>query len=219
MAIENLSILLSRYFGLSGKVVIPGVGLLSRLHDSASNQFINKKFQPPSYNIVFEDKTSVVPQGQLNYISRLTGDAFYEIHGYLEELGRSIYAALEKDRKIEWIGMGLFQMDEDGVLSFQPKHAQTLYLKEITYTHVIRKNVEHSIIVGTSEKTNHEMEEYFEDLKNQPYWKSWHKLALIIILISLTIVLVRFTMGNFGLFSPTYQSIHPKFPDATYLTL
>jgi hypothetical protein len=219
MAIDNLSLLLSKYFGLSGRVVIPGLGLLNRLHESALNQFVDKNYHPPTYKIVFEDKSSVVPQGQLQYISRLTGTALHEIHGYLEDLGRSVYAALVRDRKIEWIGMGLFQMDDDGIVSFQPRHSSTKYLNDIKYIHVVRKEVEHSIIVGASEKTNHEMEEYFEDLKNRSYWQTWQKLALFIMLISLTIVLIRFAMGNFGLLGPAYQNLHPTFPEATYLTL
>ena len=108
MAIENLSLLLSKYFGLSGRVVIPGIGLLNRIHDSATHQFVDKKYHPPTHKIIFEDKTSLVPQAQLTYLSRLTGSTLLEIQGHLEELGRSIYAALEKDRKIEWMGMGLF---------------------------------------------------------------------------------------------------------------
>jgi hypothetical protein len=219
MATENLSLLLSKYFGLNGRVVIPGIGLLNRIYDSAANQFVDKKYQPPTYKILFDEKSWLVPQSQLKYISRFTGYALNEIQVYLEELGRSIFAALEKDRKIEWIGMGLFQMDEDGVVSFQPRHTQTQYLNEITYAHVIRKNVEHSIIVGASEKTNHEMEEYFEELKNQQHWKSWQKLAIIISLISLAIILVRFTMGNFLPLGPTYEKLDTKFPAATYLTL
>lgn len=219
MAIENLSLLLSKYFGLSGRVVIPGIGLLNRIHDSATHQFVDKKYHPPTYKIIFEVKTSLVPQAQLTYLSRLTGSTLHEIQGHLEELGRSIYAALERDRKIEWMGMGLFQMDLDGMVSFEPRNASVQYLKEISYTHVIRKNAEHAIIVGVSEKTNHEMEDYLEDLKNQPSWQTWQKLALIILLISLAIVLIRFTMGNFDPLGPTYENLDPKFPAATYLTL
>lgn len=219
MAIENLSLLLSKYFGLSGRVVIPGIGLLNRMHDSATHQFVDKKYFPPAYKIIFEDKTSLVPKSQLTYLSRLTGNTLHEIQSHLEDLGRSIYAALEKDRKIEWIGMGVFHMDVDGIVSFQPRNSSSEYLREISYTHVIRKNAEHAIIVGISEKTNHEMEDYFEDLKNQPSWQPWQKLALVMILISLAIVLIRYTMGNFDPLGPTYENLDPKFPAATYLTL
>lgn len=219
MAIENLSLLLSKYFGLSGRLVIPGIGLLNRIHDSATHQFVDKKYHPPTHKIIFEDKSSLVPQAQLTYLSRLTGSTLLEIQGRLEELGRSIYAALEKDRKIEWMGMGVFQMDVNGKVSFEPRNASVQYFKEISYTHVIRKNAEHAIIVGVSEKTNHEMEDYLEDLKNQPSWQTWQKLALIILLISLAIVLIRFTMGNFDPLGPTYENLDPKFPAATYLTL
>jgi hypothetical protein len=218
MTKENLSLLISRYFGLSGKVVIPGIGLLNRIQDSACNQFVDKKYHPPTYKVVFENEISVVPEPQLNYLARITGMALNEIQSYLEDLGNSIFSTIEKDRKIEWIGIGIFLMDEDGLVSFQPRNTPILYLKEISYTHVIRKNVEHTMTVGSSEKTNHEMEEYFDDLKSKSYWHSWQKMSLIILLISVALILIRFTMGDFLPLGPNHQKINAKIPSATYLT-
>ena len=216
MQVDNLSILLSKYFGLSGKVFIPGIGLLSRFHSSAINYFIDKKYAPPSYSVALNRNEENIPPAQLHYLNSVTGVASLEIQDALHQLGKTILSLLQNDRKLEWIGIGHFHMDDDGVLSFQQKISSIPAYREIHYQHVIRKDAEHAMTVGAEEKTSVEMEEFFEEQRKGRGWKIWQKMALLIFLISVIIVFVRFSMGNFAPFGPTLQKLNPRIPSATY---
>jgi hypothetical protein len=224
MQFEQLSFLLSKYYFLSGSVFIPGLGMISRQRTSSLHQPENMTYDPPSFLIQFDHQAERDPQRQLHYLVAKTGNAIQEMQDQLLVLGQSICRYLENERKLEWLGIGSFHMDEEGDISFQPKTISTHYFVPVAYQQLVQKNTTES----TEEKIYEvkqeepetesvvESEEYAEEDQINVGWQPWQKFALMIVILSALFLSIRFFMGNFDPLGPTLQKLHPKSAPATY---
>lgn len=213
----QLTILLSKYYCLTGMVSIPGIGFIQRTFFSARHQFTEKKYQAPYQQVFFDPVRTEIPHKQLDYLAKASGKAKADIQFFLLELKDAIISALTTDRKLEWRGIGIFHLDDEGTITFHPRLLAIDYCLDVPYQHVIRKNIELSITVGEEEKSNAEMETYFEDQQNYSRWRTWKMVSLFLIAASIAIILYRISLGGFSVLGPTMQKITPRTPAATHL--
>ena len=217
MGQEKISFLLSKYFSLKGAVVVPGIGMVRREHMHAQrsqNDFVD----PPSYTFSFDGYALSPSENQVTYISVKTGFSFADVLLFLDQLGKDISAFLDRERKLDWSGVGVFQKDEDGIVTFHAKTISTLYLKPLFYN-IIEKPIseDFSNVIDTPVSDQQALtasEELLEE--NVPAQIHSHKFALLIILICFVIFSLRFFMGHFEFLGPTIEKIHPIQPPAQY---
>lgn len=181
-------------------------------------------YDPPTFQIQFQDHPEYDLQIQLQYLVARTGNALQEVQQLLLDLGQSICRYLEKERKLEWFGIGSFHMDEEGAISFQSKTMPTRYFIPVVYQQFERENSTASIEEKVYESENPEpetddiveIEEHTDEEQVNSGWQPWQKFALLIIVLSVALFTVRFFMGNFNPLGPTLQKLHPKVAPATY---
>jgi hypothetical protein len=216
MQYVELPSLLYRYFSLSGNVSIPGLGALSTVRIPAVVDFSNKQLFPPVQDTQFKTHNSYSPPDQSNYIARLSGMNYEGVDNALKSLGEELKTRLMTERKLEWMDVGTFSVSNEGEIGFTPKHATTNFFLPVHYTHVLRADAEISIKVGEDEKTNTDMEVFFEDQRADAVNKKWQKAAMALVLIAALLLVSRFMFGSFDLCASRYNPLNFITPKETY---
>jgi hypothetical protein len=216
MQYVELPSLLYRYFSLSGNVSIPGLGALSTVRIPAVIDFSSKQLFPPVQDIKFRTNNSDSTPEQSSYIARLSGMNSEGVDNALKSLGEELKTRLMTERKLEWMEVGTFSVSNEGEIGFTPKNATTDFFLPVHYAHVIRADAEISIKVGEDEKTNTDMEVFFEDQRADAVNKKWQKAAMALVLIAALILVSRFMFGSFDLRASRYNPLNFITPKETY---
>ena len=212
----ELPSLLYRYFSLNGRVAIPGLGALSMVRVPAVIDFTAKQLFPPFQVLKFKTNSSDSTAEQSSYIARLSGMNKELVDNELKILGESLRTRLMAERKLEWMDVGSFSLSDEGEIGFIPKTVTTDFFLPVHFTHVLRPDAEHTIKVGEEEKTNTDMEVFFEDQRANAGKSKWQKAALILVLIALMLLGIRFMFGSFELRESRYNPLKFITPKATY---
>lgn len=216
MQFVELPSLLYRYFSLNGKVSIPGLGALSIVRSPAVIDFTTKQLFPPFQVLKFKANNSDSTVEQSSYIARLSGMNKELVENELKVLGDSLKTRLMAERKLEWMDVGSFSLSDDGEIGFVPKTVTTDFFLPVQFTHVLRPDAEHTIKVGEEEKTNTDMEVFFEDQRANIGKNKWQKAAFVLVLIALLLLAIRFMFGSFDLHESRYNPLKFITPKATY---
>jgi hypothetical protein len=216
MQFVELPSLLYRYFSLNGKVSIPGLGALSMVRVPAVIDFTTKQMFPPFQVLKFKTNHTDSTPEQSSYIARLSGMDNELVDIELKILGDSLRARLMVERKLEWMDVGSFSVSDDGEIGFVPKTVTTDFFLPVQFTHVLRPNAAHTIKVGEEEKTNTDMEVFFEDQRANAGKNKWQKAALVLVLIAVLLLGIRFMFGSFDLRESRYNPLKFISPKATY---
>jgi hypothetical protein len=212
----ELPSLLYRYFSLNGSVSIPGLGALSLKRMPAVNDFSSKQLLPPAQVLKFNANINPASGEQSNYIARLSGLKKEHVDNELKILGEELKARLMAERKLEWMDVGSFSVSDEGEIGFVPKTVTTEFFTPVHYVHVLRPDAEHTIKVGEDEKTNTDMEVFFEDQRANAGKNKWKKAALVLVSIALLLLAIRFMFGSFDLLESRYNPLKFITPKATY---
>lgn len=213
---ESLSFLLAKYFTIKGTVALPGIGVISRHYISASFGS-GRTIEPPSFQFAFDNLSDSPTNSQLSYLSGKSGNSKDEVIDSLRQLGQDILYFLQTERRLDWSGIGVFQKDDDGFLSFQAKTVSTQYFESkesIEVEQPVLFNEDKKIDIQT--EADEERFEQISDVEAEPVTNSGRKFIILIILICIAIFSFRFFMGHFDLLGPTSQKIHPVNPSATF---
>jgi hypothetical protein len=216
MQYVELPSLLYRYFSLSGSVSIPGLGALSMVRIPAVIDFSTRQFFPPFQVLKFKTSNSDSTPEQSNYIARLSGMNKEHVDNELKMLGEELKTRLMAERKLEWMDVGSFSVSDEGEIGFVPKTLATEFFTPVHYVHVLRPNAEHTIKVGEDEKTNTDMEVFFEDQRANEGKNKWKKAALAMVFIAALLLAIRFMFGSFDLIESRYNPLKFVSPKATY---
>lgn len=216
MQFVELPSLLYRYFSLNGKVSIPGLGALSMVRVPAVIDFSTKQLFPPFQVLKFKTNNIDSSPEQSSYIARLSGMNQELVDNELKILGDSLKTRLMAERKLEWMDVGSFSLSDEGEIGFIPKTVSTDFFLPVQFTHVLRPDSEHTIKVGEEEKTNTDMEVFFEDQRANAGKNNWQKAALVLVLIAVLLLGIRFMFGSFDLRESRYNPLKFITPKATY---
>ena len=216
MQYVELPSLLYRYFSLSGSVSIPGLGALSLKRIPAVNDFSSKQLLPPAQVLKYTANINPSSGEQSNYIARLSGLNKEQVDNELKILGEELKNRLMAERKLEWMDVGSFSVSDEGEIGFAPKTVTTEFFAPVHYVHVLRADAEHTIKVGEEEKTNTDMEVFFEDQRSNAGKNKWQKAALVLVLIAVLLLGIRFMFGSFDLRESRYNPLKFITPKATY---
>lgn len=216
MQSNHLSSLLYRYFTQTGEVAIPGIGQLFHARSTATNDFLMKELRPGSIIVDFASGDRGVDEKQYHYLAKHTGIPENEVKNDLVLLGEELHQRLHQDKKLEWMGVGSFFVDENGNIQFQPKSNHVPLYKSLHYQHVIRQDAVYEMRVGEDQRSTVEMENFFEEQRNATGKHQWKKGALILLGIIVIALFVRYSKGSFSLTDGRLNKIQFKSVQSTY---
>lgn len=213
---EELPSMLYRYFSLNGSVSIPGLGALSFKRIPAVNDFSSRQCLPPSQVLRFNANIDSPSGEQSKYIARLAGKDRENVDSEMKLLGDALKTRLMAERKLEWMDVGSFSVSDEGEIGFVPKTLSTEFFAPVHYHHILRSDAVHTIKVGEEEKTNTDMEVFFEDQRATAARNKWQKAAMILLLTALLLLAIRFIIGDFDLLESRYNPLNFITPRSTY---
>jgi len=216
MQYVELPSLLYRYFSLKGSVSIPGLGALSLKRIPAVNDFSGKQVLPPTQLFAFNTNINPSSGEQSQYIARLTGMDREHVDNELTLMGAELKNRLITERKLEWMDVGSFSLSDEGEIGFVPKTVTTDFFAPVHYKHVLRPDAEHTIKVGEEEKTNTDMEVFFEEQRANASKNKWQKAAMALFFMAALLLTIRFMFGSFDLLESRYNPLKIITPKATY---
>lgn len=216
MQSNHLSSLLYRYFTQTGEVAIPGIGQLLHARSNAVNDFVMKELRPGSSGVDFMSGDKNVDPKQYHYLSKHTGIPESQVKNELVLLGEELHQRLHQDKRLEWMGVGSFFVDEHGGIQFQPKPTHVSLFKPLHYQHVIRQDAVYEMRVGEDQRSTVEMENFFEEQRNSAGKNQWKKGALILLGIIVVALFVRYSKGSFSLMDGRLNKIQFKSVQTTY---
>lgn len=209
---DKLPQVLYRYFILSGNLTIPGMGRLNLCRVPAINDFIGKKIIPFSYVVRYDRWDESQPSDQLRYLEKCLGEGPETARSMMQELGSTLNDRLQRERKLDWMGIGNFIIDDDGEIQFHQKNNPISSHRDVRYQHVLRENIVHPVVVGDDHLTSTQVEEILEE-KARPRKKwNWMLSALVLVLLSASIIAFKFAAGPFNMLHPRNSPLVPLEP-------
>ncbi|MFM1794679.1 MAG: hypothetical protein RL642_1064 [Bacteroidota bacterium] len=213
---NQLAPLLYRYFSQSGEVAIPSLGQLSLTASATINDFASKELRPVASMVAFQNGDLPINDKQFDYLVKKSGSPKAQVNDALVLLGEELHERLQVEKKLEWMGVGSFVVDEHGAIQFQPKANYVDLYKPLHYKHVIREDAVYEMRVGEEQKSTVEMENFFEEQRNSAGKSKWIKGALILVGILAIALVVRYSKGSFNLLDGRYNKLQFKALQSTY---
>lgn len=212
---DQLPHYLLRYLHQRGQVTVPGLGRLKQTRIAASLDVAARCVMPPAEQLIFQTNSTELTQHEREYLIRKMGVEDGDLENGIAQVSQQIQDKLSKEKKLEWIGVGSFVVDEHGAINFNAKSPSLELFKSIPYVHVIREYTQHEIRVGDEQRLNTEMESFFEEQRMENKEKQWKKAAVVLWVLAAGILLARFTMGSFSLTEGRYASFSAQEPRTT----
>lgn len=219
MQTNQLPSLLFRYFAQTGEVAIPSLGRLIYSKSNAVNDFAVKEIHPVKNRLDFSNTEQPINERQCQYLVKRTGIPEGQVKDALVLLGEELHNRLFEEKKLEWMGVGSFFVDENGSIQFQAKANHVVLYKTLHYQHVIREDAVYEMRVGEDQKSTIEMENFFEEQRSSVGKNKWKQGALILLGILVLALFVRYSKGYFNLLEGRYNKIQFKSVPSTYKVL
>ena len=216
---QQLPSLLYKYFTQTGSVNIPSIGNLVSSKTDAVNDFVVKELRPGSISIDFSAGDQQMDIRQFEYLVNRSGDQAADVKHALVVLGEELHHRLHLEKKLEWMDVGSFFVDENGRIQFQPKVNHVELHKPVHYQHVIRKDAVYEMRVGEEQKSTVEMENYFEEQRSSAGKNKWKTGAFVLVGLIVVALLVRYSKGSFKVLDGRYQKINFTGIQSTYKVL
>jgi len=213
---SQLPTLLYRYFAQTGEVTIPNIGQLIHTKSNSVNEFALKELKPGSTSLDFINGDQKLTERQFQYLVNRTGNPEDQVKDALVLFGEELHQRLNHEKKLEWMGVGSFFVDEDGLIQFQAKANHVELNRPLHYRHVIREDAVYEMRVGEEQKSTVEMENFFEEQRNTVGKNKWKQGVLILVGILVVALFVRYSKGSFSLLEGRYNKIQMKTVQSTY---
>jgi hypothetical protein len=213
---NQLPTLLYRYFTQTGEVAIPSIGQLSCTTSNAVNDFVQKEIQPGSTTVDFKLGDQFIDSKQFDYLVKRSGNPADQVKHALVMLGEELHHRLHQEKKLEWMGVGSFFVDENGAIQFQTKTNYVELHKPLHYQHVIREDAVYEMRVGEEQKSTVEMENFFEEQRSLSVKNKWIRGAFILTGLIVLALVARYSKGSFSLLEGRFNKVQFKAVQSTY---
>jgi Bacterial DNA-binding protein len=167
--------LLKEFTALHHQIYLPGIGKIALEKSPARADFSDKMFYPPKDEWKFFEGSYSNDDSLIYFISGKKNISIAGAMEVLENFCSSIKSAIKNSEEIKIPGIGILKKDSSGSLQLETVIRDTLLLKPVIAERVIRKDSEHTILVGDTEKTNFQMNELLHsgELAVNAKWWAW----------------------------------------------
>jgi hypothetical protein len=186
--IEDISELLHLFFIQNRSVSLPGIGTFSLFSISAHSDFATRKIFGPSYSIHFSSATDSPSKEMFSYISRKKNISEWEAVRLVNEFAFELNSRFKKGEKVDWPGIGTLESGSAGQLLFEPERIKYQFIPAVAAERVIRKENDHSVLVGEQEMHKSDMQEWLEHESYVEEKAGWWIPAAVIGAIALLVL-------------------------------
>lgn len=173
--------LLREYASQYHKINLPGIGAVGLEKLPARADFSDKMFYPPGEEWKLLGNEEVMDDSFINFICSKKNMAVTVAEEEWGKFCSDIRTKINNSGEIKLPGIGILKNDSNGVLQMETLMADTILLKPVIAERVIRKDAEHTILVGDREKTNFQMSELLNSNVSSANAKWWAWAAALFV--------------------------------------
>lgn len=205
-----------RFLILNGSVQLPGIGFFEIIRLPAIHDLNHQKIIAPSNSIRFTvDHLPSDNNTLLNYLVRSMKLPMEEASSLLTSFCAGLTEKMEQEQSVYWKDLGKLNRDSEGRISFEAEKQDPSLSPSISSSLAYEKNDENDMI------TKHDHEEFYANSKDDTLTGpttlvSLNTALIIILIITLSVFMVRYSFGNFELFGSRYEKIQLQDPPSTY---
>lgn len=186
-----------KYLMQHQQVCIPGIGIFYKQRTAAHLDFSNKVFQPPAYTILFREEPVKADKDFYSFLSNEQGVNEVEAIRHFQDFAYRFKEHLSQFSQTDLPGLGVMHKGSDGALLFTPGHLLANYFPATPAERIVRKQSEHTMLVGDNETTNTQMQERLDE--DQTESKSWWWIGAIVLGVLAIIAIVYYYMQHDGI--------------------
>lgn len=176
---------LTKYLSVHKKLSIPAVGSFEIMQQPAALDVADKLIYPPAFSAHYSSENNV-KEHQLNYLSVDLKQDRALVQQQLEVFGRQLKEKINKE-PVSWNGVGRLYHSGNSVV-FNADAISIGGLQPIPAHKVLRENVQHNVLVGTTERQSGEM----HDLLHPEERKRTYTILVACIIAVLAIAFIVF---------------------------
>jgi hypothetical protein len=170
---------------------LPGIGTFSLRQNSSQLDFTNKRFTSPDYYFTLDTKNDMPSKIMFEWLSSSLGVTEWDAIRSVNDFSGSIKDTIAKSGEMTWDNIGIIKRDTTGNFKLEATTISLYQQMPVIAEKVIREKSEHTMIVGETEKSVIEMEEYFADQSSKRNY-GW------IVAVILTVLAVMFIGWHFS---------------------
>lgn len=184
--------LIYKYLKENNSITLPSIGAFSSSHIPAVINFADKDIQAPSYSITFSTNEGSADKNLYSFIARSLNinetEAVQKFNDFVFDLKQKLSTA----KKISLPGLGSILKNTNGKNYFEA--AENIASgTTVASNKVIHKNSEHTIKVGETERTNVQMQEYFDEQQTKSSFKdNWLLWSAMLAIVAVAAICIYF---------------------------
>ena len=177
---------LYEYLILNKYLSLPGIGTIHLHWNSASLDFANKQMIPAHHYFTLDTDSDKPSRYFFEWIANTLNIKEWDAIRLVNDFTYYLKDQVSQNGESEWKNIGAFYRDEKGILMLRSVDEQINSLAPVIAEKVIREKAEHTVLVGESEKTSVEMEEYFSEKENAGDY-TW-MIAVVLTILALMFI-------------------------------
>jgi CCDC81-like prokaryotic HU domain 1 len=184
---------LNSYLFQHKSISIPGLGTIYMEMLPASIDSSTKNILPPLFYFRFDKYFDAPDKEFFSYLGTQQNMADYEAIRWYTEFSFELREKINLHGKMEWVGVGELKKDDEGNVVFESSLGNPSFLQPVSARKVIHPDAKHVLLVGDTERTNFEMNEWLQHDSEKDKKDRWWLYALIIGAIALLILIFHFS--------------------------
>lgn len=197
--------ILNSYLFQYKSISIPGLGTLYLESLPATVDTTNQNMLPSMHYFRF-DKYFDSPDRQFfSYIAHEQNMAEYEALRSYNEFSYDLRERINQLGRATWEGLGDFVKDLDGNIGFESTLSNPPFMQPVPARKVIHPDAKHVLLVGDTERTNFEMNEWLQHEQESPVRKRWWLFALIAAAVAILALIFHFSYNGWKIESAGNQ--------------
>jgi hypothetical protein len=196
---------LNSYLFQHKSISIPGLGTIYVEALPSSIDTSTKNILPPLNYFRFDKQTDSPDRQFYSYIASQEDIPDYDALKKYNDFAFDLRERINREDQMTWDGVGVLKKDQEGNIVFETAFSSPPFYQPVPAHKVIHPDAQHVLLVGDTERTNVEMNEWLQQEQGKRTMKSWWIYALVVAIIALLIILFHFSSSGWSLDSSGNQ--------------
>jgi len=175
---------------------LPHLGSLKFIRHHAVLDIADKQLSPPAEEIVFNESSDQLSPTLTEYVSSVENISTNEAEEKINTWCLNQRMILDNNGELVFESLGTIRTDASGKIFFKKKKGIIFY-EPVKAEPVIRKDAEHTVLVGDKETTSSAMNEFYREEVPQEKDK-WRIIALVAGIAAILILIFYFSTHSFS---------------------
>ncbi|HTQ28204.1 MAG TPA: hypothetical protein VMI35_08755 [Puia sp.] len=184
---------LNSYLFQHKSISIPGMGTIYMETLPASIDNSTKNLLPPLYYFRFDKYFDAPDKEFFSYLATEKNMADFEAIRWYTEFSFELREKIHYQGSLAWDGVGELKRDEEGNVVLESSLGNPFFLQPVQARKVIHPDAKHVLLVGDTERTNFEMNQWLQQDEEQETRDRWWLYAIILGAIALLVLLFHFS--------------------------